>query len=344
MAYRPVIGITLGDPASIGPEIVVKAVAGPVIRNFCRPLVVGDAATVRRALASTSLSLAVHPVARVADARFVPGELDLLEVSVPGVEDVVWGKVQAVAGRAAFACVERAVGAALEGEVDALTTAPLQKEALKAAGIPFVGHTEILASLTGTDDPLTMFETKELRIFFLTRHLSLTEAIRRITVEGTRDALVRAAAALERLGAERPRLALAALNPHAGENGLFGDEEARLLAPAVAATREAGVDVEGPLPADSVFWHAARGRYDAVMSLYHDQGHVAAKMYDFERTVSLTHGLPFLRTSVDHGTAFDIAGTGTASPVSMEEAISAAARYAGVLRKGTGTGAARRAR
>lgn len=329
---RPLVAITIGDPASVGPEIVVKALATGGLRDVCRPLVVGDGWAVDRALASTGVDLKPRALSRPDEGAFVPGVLDLLEVPVDGAERIEWGKVQSAAGRAAYAFVERAALLALSGEADAVATAPLHKEALRAAGVPHVGHTEILAALTGVADPLTMFETRSLRVFFLTRHLSLAEAVgqvRRPRVAGT---LRRAAQALSRLGVARPRIAVAALNPHGGEHGLFGREEADELVPAIEEVRAEGIDALGPFPADSVFWHAAQGRYDAVLSLYHDQGHVATKMLDFHRTVSITNGLPFLRTSVDHGTAFDIAGTGTASEVSMVEAIRSAARYAPAFR------------
>lgn len=332
---RPVVAITLGDPASIGPEVVVKALATPGLYEACVPVVVGDSRFVRRALGSTGVALDVVPIATAADASGEPGRVEVVEVPAYGFDGIEWGRVQAAAGRAAFEAVRLAVDLALAREVDAVATAPLHKEALRAAGVTQIGHTEIFGELTGTPDPMTLFETKTLRIFFLTRHLSLAEAIRRVTTGRVLDALRRAAAALVTLGVPSPRLAVAALNPHGGEHGLFGDEEERELAPAVALARSEAIDAHGPLPADSVFWHATAGRFDAVLSLYHDQGHVAAKMYDFERTVSLTCGLPFLRTSVDHGTAFDLAGTGRASAVSLVEAVKAAARYAFAVRPRT---------
>lgn len=333
MAERPIIGITLGDPASIGPEIVVKALSNSDIYALCRPLVIGDEGVVKRALESTRLDLAVHTVQEPAEGRYEHGTIDLIDLGNVDLENLVWGQVQAQAGRAAFEYVVRAIELAMAGTIAAIATAPINKEALKAAGIEFIDHTEILSKMTGTPDPLTMFEVKGLRIFFLTRHVPLVKAISLITTERTLDYLHRCKAALERLGIVNPRIAVAGLNPHAGEHGLFGDEERRVLEPAVTAAREQGVDAYGPLPADSVFWHAAQGRFDAVLSLYHDQGHIAAKMYDFHRTVSITNGLPFLRTSVDHGTAFDIAGKGIASAVSMEEAIKVAARYAASFRR-----------
>lgn len=332
---RPVVAITLGDPSSVGPEIVVKALASGGLTDVCVPVVVGDARFVRRALGTTGAVLDVSVIARPGGATGLPGRAEVVDVPAYGVDGIGWGRIQAPAGRAAFEAIRASIDLALAGEVDAVATAPVNKEAFRAAGVTQIGHTEIFGELTGTRDPLTMFEVKGLRIFFLTRHLSLAEAIRRITAERTLDALRRSAAALGTLGVTSPRLAVAALNPHGGEHGLFGDEEERELAPAIARAREEGIDARGPLPADSVFWHAAGGRFDAVLSLYHDQGHVAAKMYDFERTVSLTCGLPFLRTSVDHGTAFDIAGTGRASEVSLLEAVRAAARYAYAVRPRT---------
>jgi 4-hydroxythreonine-4-phosphate dehydrogenase len=329
---RPVVAVTLGDPASIGPEIVVRALAAGGLHDVCIPVVVGDRRFVERALGTTGVSLEVVPIGRPGEATGRIGSAEVVDVPAYGFDGIEWGRIQAPAGRAAFESIRVSIDLALAREVDAVATAPVNKEAFRAAGVSQIGHTEIFGERTGTPDPLTLFEVKGLRIFFLTRHLSLAEAVRRITAERALDVLRRAAAALRTLGVAAPRLAVAALNPHGGEHGLFGDEEERELVPAVSAARAEGIDAYGPLPADSVFWHAARGRFDAVLSLYHDQGHIAAKMYDFERTVSITCGLPFLRTSVDHGTAFDIAGTGRASDVSMVEAVRAAARYAFAVR------------
>ena len=329
---RPLVAVTLGDPASIGPEVVVKGLAAGRLHDVCVPVVVGDERAVRRALSTTGAVLEVSTVGRPAEATGAPGRVEVLDVPAYGFDGIEWGRVQAAAGRAAFESIRVTIDLAMAREVDAVATAPVNKEAFREAGVAQIGHTEIFGERTGTPDPLTMFETRGLRVFFLTRHLPLAEAIRRVTAERTLDVLRRAASALVTLGVPSPRLAVAALNPHGGEHGLFGDEEERELVPAVARAREEGIDACGPLPADSVFWHAAGGRFDAVLSLYHDQGHVAAKMLDFERTVSITCGLPFLRTSVDHGTAFDLAGTGRASELSLVEAVRAAARYAFAVR------------
>jgi 4-hydroxythreonine-4-phosphate dehydrogenase len=241
------------------------------------------------------------------------------------------GKVSALCGQASWEYVQAAARAALAGQVEAVATAPINKESVAAALVPHTGHTEMLAALAGAEHPLTMFETRGLRVFFLTRHLSLRQACEQVTRARILDCLQRCAAALSRLGLRGP-IAVAGLNPHCGEHGLFGQEEGREIEPAIAEARAGGLEVLGPIGADSVFHLAHAGRYAAVLSLYHDQGHIACKTLDFERTVSLTLGLPFLRTSVDHGTAFDIAWTGKAGAASMIEAVLAAARYAGAYR------------
>src|SRR5699024_3645520 len=204
---------------------------------------------------------------------------------------------------------------------------PINKESLQAAEVPYIEHTEMLEDLTNTKDPLTMFQVQGMRIFFLTRHLSIKDAIDQMTKERVQDYLNRCDEALQRLGVDERKLAVAGLNPHSGEGGLFGNEEIDEITPGIEAAQKDGIDVVGPVPADSVFYQALNGKYDAVLSLYHDQGHIAAKMTDFHRTIAITNGLPFLRTSVDHGTAFDIAGKNIASSVSMEECIKLAAQY-----------------
>ncbi len=327
----------MGDPASIGPEIIARAIARSETTENARCLVIGEPRILRRALRITSARLSLHAIESPAAGHYESGVLNVLAVPMPDAGDVVWGQIQASAGRAAFECITRSIDLAMSGEIDAVVTAPINKEALRAAGVSQIGHTEIFGERTGTPDPLTMFEVKGLRIFFLTRHVSLADAVRLVTRKRVLDALLSSARALSRLGIESPRIAVAALNPHGGEHGLFGFEEDRELVPAIKEARSLGVSASGPHPADSVFWQAAHGRFDAVLSLYHDQGHIAAKMFDFEATVSITNGLPFLRTSVDHGTAFDIAGKGLASEVSMVEAIKAAAKYAGAFKEASAT-------
>ena len=328
---RPLVAITLGDPAGIGPEIVVKALMDEEVYHALRPLVIGDRSVVERARRLIAGAPAVRVVADPAEGLYTPGTLDLVDLAnVP--PDLALGQIQAAAGRAAYQYIERAVAWARTGRVDAVATAPIHKEALRAAGVPHIGHTEIFAELTGSPDPLTMFEVAGIRIFFLTRHVSLRQALDLVRKERIVATARAALGHLQALGIAAPRLAVAALNPHAGDGGLLGREEIEEIAPAVAQLQQEGHRVLGPVPADSVFHLARQGAFDAVLSLYHDQGHIAAKSMDFEGTVSVTLGLPFIRTSVDHGTAFDIAGTGKASAVSMKRAILAAGRLAGLGR------------
>lgn len=317
---RPVVGVTLGDPAGIGPEIVAKAVLREDVLGSAHPLVVGSASVLRRTVEWLGLKADVHDEGSPGRHRVV-----VHDVPLPDADRLRLGAIQPEAGKAAGAYIQAAVDLAKAGKISALATAPLNKEALWAAGYPYPGHTEMLEALTRSPYTLTMFQVRSLRIFFLTRHHPLREAILLINTDRTVTLLERAQAELVRLGVGAPRFALAALNPHAGEGGALGTEEQEHLQPAVMHARERGIDVNGPIPADSVFAQALEGRYDAVVSLYHDQGHIAAKTLDFHGTVSVTLGLPFIRTSVDHGTAFDIAGKGVAREDSMAAAIVTAA-------------------
>ncbi|PTX64680.1 4-hydroxythreonine-4-phosphate dehydrogenase [Melghirimyces profundicolus] len=325
---RPIIAISMGDPAGIGPEITVKALDKKEIYEICRPLVVGNREVLKQAMDFSGVQLEIRKVEHPDEGDYQYGTIDLVHMDNVKTDELKLGEIQPMAGKAAYDYFMKAGRWAHEGIVDAVATTPINKESLQAAKVPFIDHTAMLAHISGVKDPLTMFEVHDLRIFFLTRHLSLKEAIGIITVERVHDYLKRCDEALKKLGLSRRKLAVAALNPHAGEQGLFGNEEMEILAPGIEKARGEGLDVVGPVPADSVFHQALHGKYDAVLSLYHDQGHIAAKMADFERTVSITNGLPFLRTSVDHGTALDIAGKGIASSVSMEECIKAAAKYA----------------
>jgi 4-hydroxythreonine-4-phosphate dehydrogenase len=324
---KPFIAIPLGDPAGIGPEIVVKSLAEKEIYEMCRPVVVGDGGVVRNVLGYCGLDLRINTLADPASGVYTPGTIDLVDLNniAPGKLEI--GKVQALGGRTAFEYIKKAVDMALAHQVDAIATTPINKESLRAAKVDYIGHTEILAGLTGTHDPLTMFEVRNMRVFFLSRHVSLRKACDMVTKERLLDYIKRCTEALERLGVNEGTMAIAGLNPHSGEHGLFGDEELVHVMPAIQEAQEKGYRVTGPIGADSVFHLALQGRFNSVLSLYHDQGHIATKTLDFERTISLTIGLPFLRTSVDHGTAYDIAGTGKASAVSMIEAIRLAARY-----------------
>ena len=303
------IAVTIGDPAGIGPEIVLGALADEEVLRRCEPLVVGNLGVLQRCAEWTG--------------RPLP-KCEIIDVATPAISRIRPGAIQADAGQAADAYIRKACELAKAGEIDAICTAPINKESLRLAGIEGIGHTEMLAEYLGTADPLTLFITGSLRIFFLSRHLSLRKAIDYVTRERVLEMIGRVDQAMRDLGFRSPRIALAALNPHASDGGQFGDEEAVHLTPAVEDARSAGIDVSGPVGADSVFAQALDERFDCVISLYHDQGHIAAKTRDFFGTVTATLGLPVLRTSVDHGTAMDIAWQGEASDESMRAAILAA--------------------
>ncbi|ANC78713.1 4-hydroxythreonine-4-phosphate dehydrogenase [Fictibacillus phosphorivorans] len=325
---KAIIAIPMGDPAGIGPEITMKSLAKKEIYDVCKPLVIGDAAVLEKAIAIVGADLSINEVASPAEGKYELGTVDVINLNNIDINKLQYGEVSAQGGQGAFEYIKKAVELATAGEVKALATTPINKESLKAANVPYIGHTEMLESLAGSDDPLTMFEVRGMRIFFLTRHLSLKDAIAAMTKERVHDYLVRCDRALARLGVENRRWAVAGLNPHSGEGGLFGWEEVEQIKPGIELAVADGINAVGPVPADSVFFQALNGKYDAVLSLYHDQGHIAAKMTDFHRTISITNGLPFLRTSVDHGTAFDIAGKNIAESTSMEECIKLAAQYA----------------
>ncbi len=325
---KPKLALTMGDPAGIGPEITVKSLFDATVYEESQPLVVGDVAVLEEALRFSNLSATVHPVSHPDEGVYQVGTIDVLDLANVNVSTLKMGQVQAAGGKAAFEYIERAIRLAVAGEVNAVVTAPINKESLQAAKVPYIGHTEMFAELTGSKQEMTMFSILNLKIFFLTRHVSLRRACELITRERVFSGIEKSLSALRQLGFENPHLAVAGLNPHAGEHGLFGREEVDEIVPAIQMAKDKGWNVTGPVPADSVFHMGRMGRFDAVLSLYHDQGHIAAKMMDFERTVSVTLGLPILRTSVDHGTAFDIAGKGIASPVSMREAVKVGAEYA----------------
>ncbi len=324
---RPVIGLTVGDPAGIGPEIVVKVLRDPEVYRLVRPLVFADRAVLDQTLEMLGVEMDLHAVGDPLEGRYEAGCVDFVDVgALEG--PAAYGAISADGGRAGYAYLDRAIDDALAGRVDGLATAPLNKESLQAAGVPFIDHTAALKARAEQREPMTLFLVRTLKIFFLTRHISFREIPDAITREGILEALPLCDLYLRQLGVEAPTLAVAGLNPHGGEQGLFGKEEMAVIGPAVAEAQAQGWRVRGPVPADSVFHQALEGRYDGVLSLYHDQGHIAAKTLDFHGTVSLTMGLKFLRSSVDHGTAFDIAGQGIAEARGMEEAIRAAGRYA----------------
>ncbi len=314
----------MGDPAGIGPEIVARLfAAGPPVAA----LAIGDAAVLRRAVGVIGADLAVREVDRAAEAGCTAGAVDVLPAGVlPSLP--AFGRVDAAAGAAGFAAVEHGIAAAAAGEIAALVTAPISKAAWAAAGILFPGHTELLAARAGVAEYAMMLANDELRVVLVSIHLPLAEAVRRVTPAAEARAIRLAAAAMRRFGVTAPRVAVAGLNPHAGEDGLFGTEEREVIAPAVAAARKAGIDASGPWPGDTVFARARRGEFDVVVAQYHDQGLIPVKYHGLDQGVNVTLGLPFVRTSPDHGTAFDIAGTGRASAASLGAAVRMAARMA----------------
>src|SRR5918999_1929259 len=318
----------MGDPAGVGPEIIAKTFADPDFHMGNRALVVGYAGMLERAAELLGLPLGIRGIREPEDAAFTPGTADVLQVGdLP--PDLPFGELDARAGDAAFRYVERATGLASAGRVGAIATAPLNKEAMHLAGHEYPGHTEILAELTGTKDYAMMLVTDELKVIHVSTHVSLREAIERARPERELAVIRLAHESLQRLGVESPRVAVAGLNPHAGENGLFGTEDAEKIAPAVVAAVEEGIDVTGPHPPDTVMMRARTGAFDIVVVQYHDQGHIPIKLMGFDTGVNVTVGLPFFRTSVDHGTAFDIAGTGKADPASLRAALDLARSLAG---------------
>ena len=325
---RSLIAVPIGDPAGVGPEIVAKSVASQEVFDAADCIIIGDKAVMENAVKIVGEELSINVIEDPLEGDFRKGVLNLIDLGNVDLGQFEFGKVSGMCGKAAYEYIAKSIALANEGKVDAVATTPINKESLRAGGINFIGHTEIFGALTGTEDPLTMFETNGMRVFFLTRHVSLREMLDMITKERIKDYVKRCFEALKKLGVKDGTMAIAGLNPHSGEHGLFGWEEVNEITPAIEELKAEGYDVAGPIGADSVFHQAAQGRYNSVLSLYHDQGHIATKTLDFEKTIAITNGMPILRTSVDHGTAFDIAGKGVVSAVSMIEAILLAAKYA----------------
>ena len=323
----PLIGVPMGDPAGGGAEITVQWVMSDKVKDVADVIVGGDKEVLAQALKVCGLTAELNCVDDPADGRYEDGVINVIDLDNIDMASLPMGKVQAMCGKAAFEYIEKCVELAMAHKIDAIATTPINKEALRAAHVNYIGHTEILGALSHSRDPLTMFEVDGLRVFFLTRHMSLREACDAVKKDRVLEYIRRCTKALQQLGV-KGKMAVAGLNPHSGEHGLFGWEEVKEIAPAVAQAQQEGYDVVGPIGPDSVFHQALQGRYQAVLSLYHDQGHIATKTYDFERTIAVTLDMPFLRTSVDHGTAFDIAGKGIVSDISMIEAIRLAAKYA----------------
>ena len=324
---KPIIGVPIGDPAGIGPEIAVKSALDSRVLEVANPLLIGDVNVIENIMELCNIKAEVIEIDDPRGVSFLGGTIYVYPVNNIDMDKLVLGKIDAMCGQAAFEYIKKSVVLSDLDYISAIATTPINKESLKAANVPFIGHTEIFASLSNTDDPLTMFEIEKLRVFFLSRHVSLKKAIDMVKKERVIDYVKRSHEALARLGV-KGTIAVAGLNPHSGENGLFGYEEVEEIVPAIKELQEQGYDVIGPIPADSIFAIGLSGKWAAILSLYHDQGHIATKTYDFHRTISITNGMPFLRTSVDHGTALDIAGKNIANEISMSEAIILAGKYA----------------
>ncbi len=316
------IAITMGDPCGIGPEIIAKLYADPV--SLPSILVLGDAGLIQRAIGLLDLPLTMKVIDAPEDFQFLSNTINVISLSrLP--EDLPFGQLDARAGKAAYDYIRVGIGLALQKRVRAIVTAPINKEALRLADIHYPGHTEILADFSGTKDFAMMLMNNELRVILVTIHVSLREAIEQLTVESELTVIRLAHRAMTQLGIAQPRIAVAGLNPHAGEHGLFGSEDEAIIKPAIQQARAEGIEASGPWPGDTVFMHARQGRFDIVVAQYHDQGLIPVKYLGVDEGVNITVGLPFVRTSVDHGTAFDIAGTGKASHASLRVAVEQAA-------------------
>lgn len=333
MADKKIIGITMGDPASIGPEITLKALTDPALYERCRPLVVGDAAVMEAARPIVGCEdIQIHAVRDVSECLFTPGIIDVYDMGITDPGLLERGKVSPMAGDAAFQYVKKVIELAMDGKIDATVTNALNKEAMNLAGHHYSGHTEIYADFTHTSKYTMMLAHENLRVVHVSTHVSLREACDRVKKARVLEVIEIASQACRALGIAHPRIGVAGLNPHSGEHGLFGREEIEEISPAIEAARAEGIDADGPVPPDTVFSKARGGWYDIVVAMYHDQGHIPLKLvgfvynqeagkWDAVAGVNITLGLPIIRVSVDHGTAFDQAGKGSASPASLINAI-----------------------
>ncbi len=339
MHTRPLIGITMGDPVGIGPEIITRALDRSDVYDWCRPLVIGDMAVLEAAARVTGTRATIRQITTPDAGDYQPKQIDVLSPPGPPLsETITWGQPTPETGQKMEACITTAIDLALSGDVAAMVTAPINKAAMKLGGSRFTGHTELLAERTKTSRYAMMMAGDRLRVVLVTIHIPIKEVPQTLTEEAIVETIAITAESLsDRFGLAAPKIAVAGLNPHAGEEGLFGDEENRLIAPAVETAQKSigektgattGATIDGPLPPDTVFYQAAAGRFDAVVCMYHDQGLIPFKMIHFSDGVNTTLGLPIIRTSVDHGTAYDIAGTGRADSNSLRVAIKMAADQA----------------
>ena len=318
---KALLAITMGDAAGSGPEIITKSLADPTVRAVCRPVVVGDAATMREALRITGVPGEVRVIDRISEALFPENVIEVIDLQNIQLDRLTRGQVNPMAGKAAFEYIKLATRLALDGECDAIVTSAINKEALNLAGYHYDGHTQLLAELCQATDVAMMLASDKLRISHVTTHVSLEKAIKLVRPERIMTVIRLTDAAVRQMGIPEPRIAVAGLNPHSGEGGLFGDEETKYILPAIEEARRQGINITGPLPPDSVFFRTLQGQFDAAIAQYHDQGHIAIKMLGITDAVNITLGLPIIRTSVDHGTNFGKAGKGTADPTSLTLAI-----------------------
>lgn len=330
--YKPILAITMGDPAGVGPEIAVKAFAVKSVYDSCRPLLVGNSEILKRILKVTGHDLKIRSITKTSDAQFEFGTVDVFELPVEGPEKIEFGQISKVAGDLAFRAVVKAIELANSGEVDGTVTCPINKKALNEAGHHFSGHTEIYAHFTHTPKYAMLLADDKIKVIHVSTHVSLRRACDLVKKERILDVISILDKGLKKLGIENPRIGVAGLNPHSGDEGLFGDEEIKEITPAVEEAKKQGFNVQGPVPPDTLFALANGGRFDGCVAMYHDQGHIPFKFSGFEwdqkkgvmksvKGVNITLGLPIIRTSVDHGTAFEIAGKGIASPDALLYAI-----------------------
>lgn len=328
MNTLPVIGITMGDPAGVGPEIILKSLDNTEIHQQCRSVVIGDAKILKRAQQFVYTNFEIVSINEIEEVAYEPGKIYCLDMDlVPA--DLPIGQVSAEAGHAAFEFLRKAIELAKDGKIDAICTAPLNKEAMHKGGHMYPGHTEILAELTNTSDFSMMLSAPNLKVIHVTTHVGIIDAVKMINPKRVYDVIKLADDTLKKAGYAAPKIAVCGINPHAGENGLFGyGEEEEKVIPGVEKAASEGINVVGPLPADTLFFRTVRGDFDIVVAMYHDQGHGPVKVLGLDAGVNITVGLPIIRTSVDHGTAFDIAGKGIADEKSLQEAIKQAIELA----------------
>lgn len=337
MSKKPILGITMGDPASIGPEITVKALSDPAIYEKCSPIIIGDAAVMEAAVGIVGKNVKINVVSDVKEAKFEFGTIDVYDMKLVDMDKLERGVVSAMAGNAAFQYVKKVIELAMNHEVDATVTNALNKEAMNLAGHHYSGHTEIYAEYTGTKKYTMMLAHENLRVVHVSTHVSLREACDRVKKDRVLEVIRIADQACKELGIKEPKIGVAGLNPHSGENGMFGREEIEEITPAIEAAKGEGIIVDGPVPPDTVFSKARGGWYDIVVAMYHDQGHIPLKVvgfvynqaeqkWDAVAGVNITLGLPIIRASVDHGTAFDQAGKGVANELSLINAMDYAIR------------------